>query len=83
MKTYIRYILIIILPIFSLSLYAEVKNYMFDIRYLGYSEGLSNERVFSIVQDENDAVWIATKIGIDRYNGTSVKSYELQGSQNY
>ncbi|WP_408636512.1 response regulator [Phocaeicola paurosaccharolyticus] len=83
MKTYIRYILIIILPLLSLSLYAEVKNYMFDIRYLGYSEGLSNERVFSIVQDENDAVWIATKIGIDRYNGTSVKSYELQGSQNY
>ena len=56
---------------------------MFDIRYVGYPEGLSNERVFSIVQDDKDAVWIATKIGVDRYNGTVVKSYILQGSDNY
>ena len=78
-----RFTFFIILFFVSITTQAELKNWMFDIRYVGYAEGLSNERVFSIVQDDKDAVWIATKIGVDRYNGTVVKSYILQGSDNY
>ncbi|MDL2214945.1 response regulator [Dysgonomonas sp. OttesenSCG-928-M03] len=59
---------------------AELTNNMFDIRHIGYSEGLSSQRVFSIVEDKNSVIWIATKAGIDRYNGHVVKSYTLPGN---
>jgi signal transduction histidine kinase/ligand-binding sensor domain-containing protein/DNA-binding response OmpR family regulator len=62
---------------------AELTNNMFDIRHLGYSEGLSSQRVFSIIEDEHSAIWVATKIGIDRYNGQVVKSYTLPGNLHY
>lgn len=62
---------------------AELTKNMFDIRHLGYSEGLSSQRVFSIVEDQNSAIWVATKIGIDRYNGQVVKSYTLPGNLYY
>lgn len=62
---------------------AELSNNMFDIRHIGYTEGLSSQRVFSIVEDKYDVIWIATKIGIDRYNGHAVKSYTLPGDFHY
>ncbi|WP_321517899.1 two-component regulator propeller domain-containing protein [uncultured Bacteroides sp.] len=58
---------------------AELTNNMFNIRHLGYSEGLSSQRVFSIVEDNQGVMWIATKTGIDRYNGHIIKSYTLPG----
>jgi ligand-binding sensor domain-containing protein len=62
---------------------AELTNNIFDIRHIGYSEGLSSQRVFSIVEDQNSAMWIATKAGIDRYNGNTIKSYTLSGNFYY
>ena len=62
---------------------AELTNNMFDIRHIGYTEGLSSQRVFSIVEDNQGAIWIATKVGIDRYNGQTVKSYTLPGDFHY
>ncbi len=56
---------------------------MFDIRHIGYTEGLSSQRVFSIVEDKHSVIWIATKAGIDRYNGHAVKSYTLPGDFHY
>ncbi|OJU54119.1 MAG: hybrid sensor histidine kinase/response regulator [Bacteroidales bacterium 45-6] len=56
---------------------------MFDIRHIGYAEGLSSQRVFSIAEDQDGAMWIATKAGIDRYNGYMVKSYSLPGNFYY
>ena len=62
---------------------AELTNRMFDVRHVGYAEGLSSQRVFSIVEDGDGAMWIATKTGIDRYNGHTVKNYDLPGSFYY
>lgn len=56
---------------------AALTNNMFNIRHIGYAEGLSSQRVFSIVEDSHGAMWIATKTGIDRYNGHIIKSYTL------
>jgi signal transduction histidine kinase/ligand-binding sensor domain-containing protein/CheY-like chemotaxis protein/AraC-like DNA-binding protein len=75
--------LIIALWLTALVVKAELTNNMFDIRHLGYSEGLSSQRVFSIVEDQHSAIWISTKIGIDRYNGQVVKSYTLPGNLHY
>jgi len=38
-------------------------------RQLTVEDGLSSDRVHSILQSENGAVWIGTDKGIDRYNG--------------
>lgn len=79
----LTYKLIITLWITAIMANAELTNNMFDIRHLGYSEGLSSQRVFSIVEDQQSAIWVATKIGIDRYNGQVVKSYTLPGNLHY
>ena len=79
----LRYTLISALWLTAVAGKAELTNKMFDIRHLGYPEGLSSQRVFSIVEDQHSAIWIATKIGIDRYNGQVVKSYTLPGNLHY
>ena len=50
-----------------------------DVRYLTHSDGLSNHRVFTIIEDQYGAVWISTKAGVDRYNGHTIKNYTLTG----
>lgn len=55
----------------------------FDVRHIGYAEGLSSQRVFSIVEDRNSAMWFSTKEGIDRYNGREVSNYTLPGDLYY
>lgn len=67
----------------SITVNAELTNNMFDIRHIDYTEGLSSQRVFSIVEDKHGVIWIATKVGIDRYNGQVVKSYTLPGNFHY
>ncbi len=79
----LRYTFITAFWLTAVAANAELTNNMFDIRHLGYSEGLSSQRVFSIVEDQHSAIWVATKIGIDRYNGQAVKSYTLPGNLHY
>lgn len=67
----------------SFAAKAELTNNMFDIRHIGYADGLSSQRVFSIAEDKDGAMWIATKVGIDRYNGYAVKNYTLPGNFYY
>jgi signal transduction histidine kinase/ligand-binding sensor domain-containing protein/DNA-binding response OmpR family regulator len=83
MRTLLKYSIAIILSTVVIVVKAELTNSIFDIRYIGYAEGLSSQRVFSIVEDKNGAMWIATKVGIDRYNGHAVKSYTLSGNFYY
>ncbi len=83
MRTLLKYTITITLSIIGLITNAELTNNMFDIRHIGYAEGLSSQRVFSIVEDEQGVMWMATKVGIDRYNGHIVKSYILPGNFQY
>ena len=45
--------------------------------HLDATQGLSSNRVFSIVEDADYAIWIGTREGIDRFNGASVRSYVM------
>nr|WP_320057839.1 two-component regulator propeller domain-containing protein [uncultured Bacteroides sp.] len=83
MKILPKYVLAIILWAVSITANAELTNNMFDIRHVGYAQGLSSQRVFSIVEDCHNVMWIATKTGIDRYNGHIIKSYTLPGNFYY
>lgn len=50
-----------------------------DVRYLTHPDGLSSQRIFTIIEDQYGAIWISTKAGVDRYNGHSIKNYTLTG----
>lgn len=54
-----------------------------DVKYLNTSEGLSSQRVFTVLEDRNGVIWISTKSGVDRYNGNEIKNYTLAGDFYY
>ena len=69
----------ILLFFFALNARADINMDAFETQHLNTSDGLSSQRVFSIVEDKHGAIWISTKDGIDRYNGNAIKNYNLPG----
>lgn len=55
----------------------------YQVRHIGLTDGLDNMRVFSILQDRDDVMWIATKNGVNRYNGSVMKAYQLSSDRIY
>ncbi|WP_010180524.1 hybrid sensor histidine kinase/response regulator transcription factor [Aquimarina agarilytica] len=43
-------------------------------------DGLSNNRIWSIKQDKDKFIWIATSNGLNRYDGTHIKTFNEQNS---
>lgn len=58
----------ILFPLFSLSQH---------IINVGVDNGLSSRQTFNIVQDTDRFIWIATRFGIDRYDGINIKHYAI------
>ena len=52
----------------------------FTYSHIGQEEGLGNQRIYTIRQTDDKALWWSTKEGVDRYNGVSVKHYEIGNS---
>ena len=84
MKVIFKYIIAVIFSVFSFAdLFSDVFDGAFSIRHIGRADGLSSERVFSIVEDNDNVMWISTRTGVDRYNGLTVKNYSLLGNYYY
>lgn len=49
----------------------------FTYSHLGQTDGLGSQRIYSILQTEDGAVWWSTKDGAERYNGVNVKHYQM------
>ncbi len=49
-----------------------------EVLRIDNSMGLSSQKVYSIVEDADGAIWISTKSGVDRYNGRTLKNYSLE-----
>lgn len=49
-----------------------------EILRLNNTKGLSSQKVYSIIEDRDGAVWIGTKSGVDRFNGRKLKNYLLE-----
>ncbi len=68
--------------LFVTQLYAlEVKDFTFS--HLGKSEGIDNQRVFSLFQSSSGAIWWSSMTGVGRYNGSKVKNYSLDDNTPY
>jgi len=63
------------------TLFAQDKPYIFD----GYSvnEGLSQSTAYDIIQDEQGFMWIATRDGVNRFDGYIFNEYRYKPSQQY
>jgi signal transduction histidine kinase/ligand-binding sensor domain-containing protein/DNA-binding response OmpR family regulator len=48
---------------------------------LSVKDGLSNSTTFAIIQDQKGLMWFSTKEGIDRYDGSGYKHYNLYTSE--
>ena len=79
MRNMTNYIFFLLLILSTLKAQATIDNSIFETQHLNTSDGLSSQRVFSIIEDKHGAIWISTKVGIDRYNGNSIKNYTLPG----
>ncbi|MDO4162907.1 MAG: two-component regulator propeller domain-containing protein [Bacteroides sp.] len=66
--------LLILLSIVTSALYGQ--NITFN--HLTTSDGLSQFSVNSLYIDENGAVWIGTREGLNRYNGEDIQTYKLK-----
>lgn len=51
-------------------------NYMF--KHYGVENGLSQSTGYAILQDRTGFIWIGTKAGLNRYDGTNFKVYRAQ-----
>ena len=59
------------------TLQAAVTRNMFMLTNINVDDGLSSDRVYSIFEAPDGAMWISTKQGVDRYNGRQVTNYLL------
>jgi signal transduction histidine kinase/ligand-binding sensor domain-containing protein/DNA-binding response OmpR family regulator len=75
--------------LFLLLLFGFFANVVFEPIYgqsqsifkkIDQTNGLSNDRVSSIVKEKNGFVWIGTDNGLNRYDGNKIKIYNKQNS---
>lgn len=74
-----RYGVIICLLFCCAAIYAQpnLDRHNFIFSNLSTSDGLSSARIYSIMQSADGAMWIGTKNGVDRYNGHTIRNYDL------
>ncbi|MDT8401440.1 MAG: two-component regulator propeller domain-containing protein [Bacteroidales bacterium] len=73
LKTIIRYpgLMIIVLLLNKLPVWPQ--EYYFDS--YGVSEGLSSSKVYTIIQDRSDYLWLGTESGVTRWNGSEFENF--------
>lgn len=53
---------------------------LYTMRHLGVEHGLSNNYVKDIIQDKRGFIWIATEVGLSRFDGTKFTNYKADDS---
>lgn len=71
---YIVYFLSIIFCFFTSE--AQNINHYTNIQYIDANDGLSQGEVTSIIKDKKGFIWIATRGGLNRYDGNSIKVFQ-------
>ena len=52
----------------------------FTFSHLGLTDGLNSQRIFSLKQTDDGAVWLTTQSFVARYNGVSIENFNLEGN---
>ena len=72
---------ICLLFLFSLFFVASNMAQPYTLRHLGIEDGLSNNYVRDIAQDRQGCIWIATELGLNRFDGCNFTTYKSNNSQ--
>ena len=80
-KQTLQTLVLLFFMLFSTTAYADKYVQRFSSLKFGTEEGLNSLRVFSIATDKSGAIWMGTLDGINRFNGRSMKSYQLGTNQ--
>lgn len=62
---------------------AALEVHDFSFQHLGKEEGVVNQRIFSVKQTASGALWWSSMTGVERYNGSKVRSYRLDEGTPY
>jgi|WetSurMetagenome_2_1015567.scaffolds.fasta_scaffold09144_2 ligand-binding sensor domain-containing protein/serine phosphatase RsbU (regulator of sigma subunit) len=54
-------------------IYLNGQTYFFE-RY-GVEQGLGSSKVYSVIQDKNDWIWLGTETGVSRFNGAKFENF--------
>lgn len=68
--------LICFLCMFLFPYDGSAQTYFFET--YSVAEGLGQSTVFDIIQDENDYVWMGTRDGVSRFDGTSFQNFTIE-----
>ena len=49
----------------------------YEFRFFNIQEGLANTDITTIIEDQQGFIWIGTRDGLCRYDGTSVRTFEF------
>lgn len=79
MQKFIRTLLLALVSIVAANLHSQ--NITFN--HLTTDDGLSQFSVNSLYIDENGVLWIATREGLNRYNGNDIQTYKLSKNDPY
>ena len=52
----------------------------FTFSHLGLADGLNSQRIYSLKQTDDGAVWLTTQSFVARYNGVSIENFKLWGN---
>ena len=55
----------------------------FTYSHLGLADGLYSQRIYSICQTKDGALWWSNKKGVERYNGMNTRHYPLSSGEVY
>ena len=69
-----------LLPVLLCIKEVQAQSYIADVRKLSVEDGLSNRFTRSICKDSRGFIWIATRYGLNRYDGYGFKHYTKENS---
>lgn len=48
-----------------------------QIKHIGVDDGLNGRQTYNVTQDKKGFIWIATRFGVDRFDGENIKNYPM------
>ena len=73
----------LLILLFSISIYSELEaqEYLYEVENITTDDGLANLLITALYKSPSGFVWIGTRHGLNRYDGSSFKLYTSEKHQ--
>lgn len=79
-RIYLRLTTIALLLLTNLCVMMSQEVNDFTFFHIGQADGMESQRIYSIIQTSDGAVWWSSKNGVERFNGVNIRHYQLGGN---